>query len=96
MGEGVKNPEKLITSFMNAAKAEKSRSPHYISADTISFREVCTQIANCKKEQRWLIVDNFHAVVKRDLLEAIPKVSDRFRLFFLTKHELMPRFVWLS
>ena len=74
------------------AKAEKSRSPHYISADTISFREVCTQIANCKKEQRWLIVDNFHAVVKRDLLEAIPKVSDRFRLFFLTKHELMPRY----
>ena len=47
-------------------------------------------IANCKKEQRWLIVDNFHTVVKRDLLELIPKVNDQFRLFFLTKHETMP------
>ena len=72
------------------AKVEKFRSPQYVSADTLPFREVCALIANCKKEQRWLIVDNFHVMLKRDILEAIPKVNEKFRLFFLTDHKLMP------
>ena len=72
------------------AKAGNYRCPNYVSADALPFRDVCSVVANSKKEQRWLIVDNFHNAMRRDLLQNIPKVNEKFRLFFLSKHELMP------
>ena len=46
----------------------------------------------CKREKRWLIVDNFHSVCGTFNKLKIPQVNGDFRIFFLSSHAKMKRF----
>ena len=54
--------------------------------------ELNSMISNCKKEKRWLIVDNFHTIYRSDSKLVLPNVTPSFRIFLLTNHIKMKRF----
>ena len=50
------------------------------------------QIVNCRKENRWILIDNFHFLFDELYLLKLPNaVNSNFRIFFITDHEQMSR-----
>lgn len=51
-----------------------------------------SKILNCRKEKRWLVIDNAHLLSnKLYQLKLPPNISSEFRLFFISDHCYMPK-----
>ena len=51
------------------------------------------QIINCRKENRWILIDNFHLLYHQlYLLKLPPSVNKNFRVFLITDHQQMARY----
>ena len=86
---------KLILTNQNFRYVSLSQGNEKDESDHLSrINELNSLISNCKKERRWLIVDNFHAIYRSDNKLALPNVTPSFRIFLLTNHFKMKRFRW--
>ena len=75
-------------SYVSLSKTEYSSERKFVDR----INELNGVLSNCKKERRWLIVDNFHTIYRTDSKLTLPKVNPEFRIFLLTNHFEMRRF----
>ena len=87
------NAVDAVEVIVDMAVAGGFKSPQYCIMDDKDPADIAVLIGNSRKERRWLIIDNFHLLFKEDTFspESLPAVSPVFRLFFLTRHDDMPK-----
>ena len=77
----------VVDILCDMARSSQLPCPKYICSSLLASSEVAALILNCKKERRWLIIDNFN-LITNEVVETMPStVAGGHRLFLIASHD---------